>query len=308
MLHSMCLRAHLVACLIFMALARSAATQSSADKATSTSILAAAPAWDWATFDAGELLVMDLANGTRVVIALADAFAPAHVTNIRKLAHEHWYDGLVVERVQDNYVAQWGDPDDKKPLPRDVSRSIPAEYARPVVGLHLQPLPYRDTYAPIVGAVSAFPVAEEESSAWLTHCNGMVGVARGLNPDTGSGTGLYAVIGQSIRPLDRNIALVGRVVSGIEGLSSLPRGKGDLGFYTTPAERLPIRQVRLGSELTANDQPQIQRLRPESASYAAWVHARANRQDSFFIHPAEAADLCSLLPPIRPRVSSIALH
>ena len=44
----------------------------------------------------------------------------------------------------------------------------------------------------------------------------MVGVGRNLSPDTGTGAELYAVIGHAPRHLDRNIALVGRVISGIE--------------------------------------------------------------------------------------------
>jgi hypothetical protein len=39
------------------------------------------------------------------------------------------------------------------------------------------------------------------------------------------------VIGQSPRQLDRNLALVGRVVKGIALLATLPRGSGELGFY-----------------------------------------------------------------------------
>jgi len=71
----------------------------------------------------------------------------------------------------------------------------------------------------------------------------MVGVGRGLSPDTGSGAELYVVIGHAPRHLDRNIALVGRVVEGMEHLSSLPRGAGALGFYEEPEERTPIRSV-----------------------------------------------------------------
>ena len=275
------------------------AEAASSTPATPTAILAAAPAADWVALDPADLLVVDLQGGARVVIALADTFAPVHVANIRRLAHEQWYDGLAVERVQDAYVTQWGDPDGKKRLPGDVVQTPPAEYERPAAGLQLQPLPYRDTYAPEVGVVSVFPVARQGGSAWLTHCYGMVGVGRDLNPDTGSGAELYAVIGQPIRALDRNIALVGRVVGGMEALSSLPRGTGDLGFYTEAGQRRPIRQVRLGSDLPAAEQPHLQRLRPDSPTYRAWVQARANRQDSFFLRPAGAVDVCSALPPVR---------
>lgn len=292
-------RAALLACLLLTASAVEAAAADPARPVTPAAVLAAAPATDWAAIDPADLLVIDLAGGRRVVIALADAFAPVHVANIRRLARAHWYDGLAIERVQDGYVTQWGDPDGRKPLPDGVLRTPPAEYERPAAGLPLQPLPDPDTYAPRVGAVSAFPVAEDGSRAWLAHCYGMVGVGRDLNPDTGTGAELYAVIGQPIRALDRNIAVVGRVVSGMEALSSLPRGMGDLGVYTDPAQRLAIRQVRLGSDLPASDQPRLERLRPESASYRAWVGARANRQDSFFLHPAGAVDLCQVLPPVR---------
>ena len=76
--------------------------------ATPAQILAAAPAGDWRGIDPDDLLLIDLANGRRVAIALAPAFAPAHVANIRAIAQAHWYDGLWVSRVQDDYVAQWG--------------------------------------------------------------------------------------------------------------------------------------------------------------------------------------------------------
>ena len=57
---------------------------------------------------ADDLLVMDLASGGRVVIQLAPAFAPVHVANIQALARGNYWDGATIYRVQDNYVAQWG--------------------------------------------------------------------------------------------------------------------------------------------------------------------------------------------------------
>jgi hypothetical protein len=79
----------------------------------------------------------------------------------------------------------------------------------------------------------------------------MVGVGRNYSPDTGSGAELYTVIGHAPRHLDRNIALVGRVIEGMEHLSSLPRGKGELGFYAADEadKRTPILSVRVTSDL-----------------------------------------------------------
>jgi hypothetical protein len=129
------------------------------------------------------------------------------------------------------------------------------------------------------------------------HCCGMVGVGRNLPPDTGTGAELYTVIGHAPRHLDHNIALVGPVIEGIEHLSSLPRGTGDLGFYETAAERVPIVSVRLGDAVPAL--PRYKYLSTESASFAAYADARGNRRDAFFIQPAGGADICNVPVPVR---------
>ena len=72
-------------------------------------LLDASSASDWRTLDPANTLYLELATG-RVVIELAPDFAPAHVANIRTLAHEHYWDGLSINRSQDNFVVQWGDP------------------------------------------------------------------------------------------------------------------------------------------------------------------------------------------------------
>ena len=139
-------------------------------------------------------------------------------------------------------------------------------------------------------------------NAWPVHCYGMVGVGRSYSPDTGSGAELYTVIGHAPRHLDRNIALVGRVVEGIEHLSSLPRGKGALGFYEDASKRVPIESIRVASDLAASDQPQFEYLRTDSQTFARYTEARANRRDPFFIVPAGGADICNIPVPVR-RVS-----
>jgi peptidylprolyl isomerase len=286
---------------LVIGLACSAATAANPAPApvTPASVLAATPDADWATVDPNDLLLIDLADGGRVVIQLADDFAPVHVANIRKLAAAHWYDGLAIERVQDNYVVQWGDPDGKKPLPAGIVTPAPAEYERPAAGLPFTPLPYADTYAAKVGVSRGLPVGEGGGKAWLTHCYAMVGVGRDLNPDTGTGAELYAVIGQPPRHLDRNIAVVGRVLQGIDALAALPRGTADMGFYADPKQRVGIVRAQIAADLPADKRPRVQVLRETSASYRRWVHAKANRQDTFFVRPAGALDVCNATSPVR---------
>ncbi|MEO7248083.1 MAG: peptidylprolyl isomerase, partial [Novosphingobium sp.] len=159
----------------------------------------------------------------------------------------------------------------------------------------------RDSYAEWVGLYSGWPYSGEGSGAsgkmWPIHCYGMVGVGRNLSPDTGSGAELYTVIGHAPRHLDRNIALVGRVIEGIENLSALPRGTGALGFYETASERTGIVSVRLGNEVAGL--PAYEYLSTESASFAKYADARANRRDPFFIRPAGGADVCNIPVPVR---------
>jgi len=81
---------------------------------------------DWRALDPEHTLYLELANG-RAVIELASAFAPRHVANIQKLARAHWYDGLAIVRLQDNFVAQWGDPLNSKPEVGE--KRLPAEEA-----------------------------------------------------------------------------------------------------------------------------------------------------------------------------------
>src|SRR3954452_16145953 len=268
---------------------------------TPNDIVAGAPASAWRTIPADDLLVMDLANGGRVVVQLAPRFASVHVANIQALARANYWAGATVYRVQDNYVAQWGQNESTKPWPAGVTPKPPAEYTRPLKGLAIKPLGYADPYAPSVGFSDGWPVAYSPRAGWadLTHCYGYVGVGRGLSPDTGTGGELYAVIGHAPRHLDRNIAMIGRVIDGIDKLSSLPRGTEALGFYKDKAQYAPIARLRLASDMPASERPAFEYLDSKSAAFAAYLRVRANRNDAFYTRPAGGVDLCNVQLPVR---------
>jgi peptidylprolyl isomerase len=268
---------------------------------TPNDIVAQSPASAWKTIPADDLMIMDLANGGRVVVQLAPAFAPVHVANIRALARGKYWDGATVYRVQDNYVAQWGLNESDKPWPAGVTAKPPAEYTRPLKGLKLTPLGFPDAYAPGAGFVDGWPVAYNAKAGWadLAHCYATVGVGRDLSPDTGTGGELYAVIGNAPRQLDRNIAIVGRVVDGIDRLSTLPRGTEALGFYKDKAQYVPIASIRIAADMPASDRPSYEVMDTGSATFARYVKVRANRHDSFYIRPAGGVDLCNVQVPVR---------
>src|SRR5271165_7592831 len=87
-------------------------------------VLAASTPADWRPLDPDNTLYVELPGG-RVVIELAPAFAPLHVANIKTLTRARYFDSLSIIRVQDNYVAQWGDPDNRHPLPAGVGKVAP---------------------------------------------------------------------------------------------------------------------------------------------------------------------------------------
>lgn len=298
---------------VFAAIMPLAAQPARAPALSPNEIVAAASPGDWTAIATDDLLVMTLApdrdgNRRQVTIQLMPPpFSQGWVGNIRKLAAAHWWDGLAITRVQDNYVVQWGDPDaeDKakaKTLPAGLRVMGDEEYTTKGLGMAL-PMDAveidRDPYAETTFLESGWPVASIKESGWPVHCYGMVGVGRGYSPDAGSGAELYTVIGHAPRHLDRNIALVGRVVEGIEHLSSLPRGTGPLSFYEKPEQRVPIVSIRLASELPEAEQPRFEYLSTESDSFARYADARANRRDPFFIAPAGGADICNIPVPVR---------
>ena len=268
---------------------------------TPTDIVAQSPASAWKAIPADDLLVMDLSNGGRIVIQLAPQFAPVHVANMKALARGGYWNGATVYRVQDNYVAQWGLNESDKPWPKGVTAKPPAEYTRALKGLSIKPLGSPDPYAPNAGFADGWPVAYSAKAGWadLVHCYATVGVGRDLSPDTGTGGELYAVIGHAPRQLDRNIALVGRVIDGIDKLSALPRGTEALGFYKDKAQYVPIASIRLASDMPPAERPTYEYMDTGSATFARYLKVRANRHDDFYIRPAGGVDLCNVQVPVR---------
>ena len=267
-------------------------------------ILAASPAADWRTPDPDNLLYMELPTG-RVVMELAPGFVPLHAANIKTLVREKYFDGLAIIRSQDNYVVQWGDPeeDEKKARPLGSAKaSFDPEFSVPVsAATPFDKLPDGDVYAPQVGFGDGFPAARdaEGQQTWLTHCYGAVGVARGNDPQGGNGSGLYVIIGHAPRHLDRNVTVVGRVLQGMELLSTLPRGSGPLGFYEKAEQRVPIASIRMAADVPAAERTPLEVLRTDSATFEAVTEARRNRRDDWTVNPAGRIELCNVQLPVR---------
>jgi peptidylprolyl isomerase len=267
-------------------------------------IIAAAPDADWRTPDPANLLYMELATG-RVIIELAPQFAPEHVGNIRTLARAGYWDGTSIYRSQDNFVVQFGDANADDPAQAhplgEAKKHLPAEFHRSSRGLAFDKLPDVDGWAREVGFIDGFPAGRDpaKGTAWLAHCYGTVGAGRSNADDSSIGTELYVTIGQSPRQLDDNITVVGRVLAGMELLSTIRRGPPPLGFYEDPRERTPIRSVRLASEVPVAERTALQVMLTGTHSFRDATEARRNRVDDFYKRPAGHIDLCNVPIPTR---------
>ncbi|MES1202600.1 MAG: peptidylprolyl isomerase, partial [Pseudomonadota bacterium] len=133
-------------------------------------ILDHSPPGDWRQLDPENTIYIDLPAG-RVIIELAPDYAPNHAANIKALACEGYFDDSAIIRAQDNYVVQWGRPEESPRPIRMAHATLAAEFdkARP------QTMPFTqlrdpDTYAPEVGFSNGFPVARDRTRTWMTHC------------------------------------------------------------------------------------------------------------------------------------------
>ncbi len=273
-----------------------------AAKPTVSDLVKSSSPSDWRALDPNNTLYMDTRLG-RVIIELAPPFAPRHVENIRALAREQYWDGLAIIRSQDNWVAQWGDPDEKNPRPfKNAKAKLEGEFTVPMKNdSQFTRLKDRDGYAPQVGHSNGFPSARNPRTgqAWLVHCYGMVGVGRDNASDSGNGSSLYAVTGHAPRHLDRNITVVGRVVSGMPLLASLPRGAAAMGFYDKPELNVPITSVKLAADVPEAERARFEVMRTEGALYQKVLEAQRNRGGPWTKVPAGHLEICNAPIPVR---------
>ncbi len=261
---------------------------------------------DWRPTDPQHTLYMELESG-RVVIELAPEFAPQNIANIETLVKEKYFDGLAILRSQDNYVAQWGDPQAESASPRPLGSAkakVVGEFSVPLKNdKHFVRQPDRDGYAPQIGHSNGFPVARDPKAGttWLTHCYGMVGVGRDNGTDSGNGAELYAVTGHAPRHLDRNITLVGRVLSGMPLLSSLPRGSEAMGFYGAKENRMAIKSVRLEADVPEAERSHLEVMRSEAPIYQQVIDAQRNRGGPWNKFSPGYVELCNAPIPVRVR-------
>lgn len=263
-------------------------------------VIAASKPEEWRALDPENTLYMDFPQG-RVIIEMAPQFAPNHVANVKALSREGFFVNGAVTRVQDNFVTQWAQAAEPPRPPKIGVEKLNAEFTLPRTAIaNFDVLPDPDTYAPEVGFINGMYAARDKDRVWLTHCYGMVGVGRDNDENSGGGTELYVIIGQSPRNLDRQLTMLGRVVQGMEIMAAFPRGTGDAGFYKTPGEYQHYADIKVAADVPAAQRDNLEVMRTDSASFNTLVNSRRWRKDDFYKQPVGRIGLCNVTVPARP--------
>ena len=146
------------------------------------------------TLDPENTLYLETKFG-RTVIKLRPDLAPKHVAHIKKLAREGFYNNIKFHRVMPGFMAQTGDP----------------------------------TGTGTGG--SKYPDLKAEFSL-TPYERGTVGMARAQNPDSANSQFFITYARSSF--LNGKYTVFGEVVSGMEHIDKLRKGKDGSGMVTNP--------------------------------------------------------------------------
>jgi peptidylprolyl isomerase len=265
----------LAACVAALAVTAAAAPKAKAPAAAAPPPAAAAPSSpgpaDWRTPDPNNVLVIDTNKG-RIVVEMIPEVAPLHVTQIRALAHENFYDGQRFFRVIDKFMDQTGDPQNNgqggssKP-------NIPAEFTFRR-GSDLPFVMAADQTVAEIGFLKSLPVEsqsmalsamtkDQKVTAWGLYCQGVMGMARDDNPD--SGNSQFFLMRYPYPSLERKYTAWGRVISGLDVVRAIKVGEP----VEDPQDRME--HVRLLADMPEASRPKVRVIDPAGPWFKAQI-------------------------------------
>ena len=262
--------------------------------------LSAATEPDWRELDPENTVFAELSEGL-VIIELNPVFAPETIGQLKRLLKDRFYNGLSFYRVIDGFVAQGGDGSDLGEL-----SNVPLLDAEFEIDwdeeFNYMPVQSPDMFAAETGIIDGFAVARDPSknTVWLTHCPGIVAMARNDAADS-SRTDFYIVIGQAPRYLDRNMNVFGRVVHGMDVVQQIKRGPAlDNGIIQDETKSSRITSMYLLSETPEEDRLKVFVMDTNSKGFKKLLKNRRNRKQKFFHQkPPKVLDVCQVPVPGR---------
>ena len=234
--------------------------------------LAKAPtAADWRAPDPQNILIIDTSKG-RVVVELVPEAAPGHVERLKVLTRKGAYDGRTFFRVIDRFMAQTGDPKDTGEGDTDLP-NLKAEFTfrRDLsTGVVVASSPWGTEEGflkslPVVGQAWSWHdmTSDGKVSTWGSYCPGVVGMARGDDPD--SANSQFFLMRQPYLSLDKRYTAFGRVISGLEAIRAIKTGEPVLA----PQDRMD--RVRVLADIPAAERPTVRVIDPAGSWFKAEI-------------------------------------
>lgn len=254
----------------------------------------------WRALDINNTVLLTLPHG-KVVIELAPQFSPKHVEQFSALVKKSFYDGSKFYRVIDGFVAQAG-PDDGSEKDKSVPLLVMEGQFSTDKSWSFTQVQTDDLFAKQTGFKDGFALAADNNdSAWLTHCPGTLAMARSNEADSAS-SHFYFVIGQAPRYLDNIMTIFGRVVYGMEHIQAIQRTSVIEGEYAVDSrDHTPIVSMKLMADVPKKDRIIIEVEHTESTDFAErLVKRRARASEFFYKKPPPVLDVCQV--PIRSRL------
>ena len=242
---------------------------------------------------------MTLPQG-KVVIELAPKIAPKHVAQFKRLAKQGFYNGNKFYRVIDGFVAQAGPSVDNDILAPEL---IMESEWHPDQHWTWQKVENHDMFAPATGFYQSFAIGYDQGHnlAWLTHCPGVIAMARNNEPNSGS-SHFYFTIGQAPRYLDRIMTIFGRVVYGMDKVQAITRTAVMEGQpAVAKQDYTPIINMQIMADVPLAQQLNIEVEDTDSAEFVKAMQDRRARKNAFFYKkPPPVLDVCQI--PIKSRL------
>jgi peptidylprolyl isomerase len=256
---------------------------------------------EWRALDAHKTVLLTLPHG-KVVIELAPQFSPKHVAQFIKLTKAGHYNGNKFYRVMDGFVAQGG-PEDGSPADKLVPLLTMEGDFSTDENWQFTKIQDKGLFAEQTGFKDGFSLAHNpsEKKAWLTHCPGVIAMARGNEPDSAS-SHFYIINGQAPRYLDRIMTIFGRVVYGMNNVQAITRTsviEGD-----TPVakkDHTPMISMQMMSDVPKDQQIYLEVQNTEHAEFSVMIENRKKRENAFFYKkPPPVLDVCQT--PVKSRL------
>jgi len=256
----------------------------------------------WRALDNDKTVLLTLPHG-KVVIELAPQFSPKHVEQFIKLTKAGHYNGNKFYRVIDGFVAQGG-PEDGSPQDKLVPQlKIEVDFS---TNEHWQftKVQDKDLFAEQTGFKDGFPLAHNpsEKKAWLTHCPGIIAMARENTPDSAT-SHFYIVNGQAPRYLDRIMTIFGRVVYGMNNVQAITRTsviEGD--SPVAKKDHTPMVSMQMMSDVPKEQQIHIEVENTDHPNFSEMIVKRKKRENAFFYKkPPPVLDICQT--PVLSRIA-----